>query len=50
MRNLIVWRECCTEGFNGIEYLVTKVAKGEYVVELLLTKEDGNTDAFDKEL
>jgi hypothetical protein len=38
------------EGFNGDEDLVTKVAKGEYVVKLLATKEEGDTDAFDEDL
>jgi hypothetical protein len=50
MRKLIVWRECCIERFNSVEGQVTEVATGEYVIKLLIIKEEGNTDAFEKEL
>ncbi len=38
------------EGFNGIEDKVTEVTKGEYDFKLLVTMEEGDTDAFNEEL
>ncbi len=38
------------KGFNGVKDYVTEVTKGEYVVKLLVTKEEGDTNAFDEEL